>query len=87
MFGEGREKSLLMQPKQRATRQPQKQLKKNRKMLHALKRRGGEIVDKTDGRKDAKTKPEAGRQTQAGGICNWEEMPAEKSSLTDRPTE
>ena len=61
-----------------AARRPQKQLRKNRQILQLLKRR--DDIDTSDGRAD---EDEKAGQRERDEICNWEEMPAEKSSLTE----
>ena len=59
----------------------QKQLRKNRQILQLLKRSGGgEMIwtRLTDGQRKTQ-----GQGRERDEICNWEEMPAEKSSLTE----
>ena len=60
------------------TSHPQKQPKKSRIFFHGVKWRR-DCLDTTDGRKEAETNAQA----QTCGFCNGEEMPAEKSSLTE----
>ena len=66
----------------KAARRPQKQLRKNRQILQLLMKRsgGGEMIwtRLTDGQRKTQ-----GQGRERDEICNWEEMPAEKSSSTE----